>query len=230
MKRVGLAGIFCLLCSGLFAQEETLKKNLVTLNVLESFYTGIATFPTIQVAYERVLTNRVSIIPEIGIQLYELPIDFTGHPRTFVNPSGVKILLEGRYYYKTVSRSSLYRRFPVGVLLFFRHNQFNSSVGYEEGGKGGAEITDEFWGKKSVIGFNLTHGIQFVKRKGLVVELFWGTGARYRQVRNYEMEYDPATDYEMRGRHQFFSHPGLSQNNGIGFSMHTGVKAGWGFK
>lgn len=220
---------FIVIKSTIAQVREVSYNNIVKLNVLESFYTF--TFPTLQFAYEYNLNSKIAIIPELGIQINDFPRYYLLLPydNEFVKPSGIKGLIEGRYYLKTKMKKKSLHRFALGLNVFYRYNTGNAAINYYQNNDTSVLLTDGFWYSKNVLGTNFLATVQFIRKKGWTFEIYSGMGALYRKVQENEMEYNFITDKLIRHHHQFYPNPFLSENNGWKYSFIVGFKFGYAF-
>lgn len=132
MPRLPLITLWILLSFAGYAQVPALKKNIIKASISDALFSP--SFSTVHFAYERLLGEKFSIIPELGVQLFEFP-QSAQSSYEFVKPRGYKAAIETRYYFKTKFKTGRHPtiRIPIGINLYYRRNQFNDVVSYYTG-------------------------------------------------------------------------------------------------
>jgi hypothetical protein len=211
------------------AQSDSINMD-VKLNFVSPI--DVFNFPTIDLSLEQRITNRHSILAEGGYELYH----FSSSDTSFIHPGGYKLRVEFRYYHPFVSaarrhtlRGSL-TGFYLGKDLFYRQEQYNSSVEFTSSKGDSTIFRDDYWTKKSALGGNCTFGYQWVPFKRIVADAYLGVGLLYRTIKRGELNYSKDEGETIATSSQvgsFFAARDLSEKNGWGLSLSFGVRLGF---
>lgn len=203
---------------------------IIKFNVLESFYT--LTFPTLQFAYEQRLRPNLTIIPELGFQVFNFPKFYMLGPRenTFVTPHGIKALIELRYYFNNNKFKKSPGHSAIGINFYYRYNADNAGLTYFPNKDTSISIDDYFSYQKQVIGSKIVLSYQVIRPRWLSLEFFASAGTHYCLVKNNELDYKSGVDELYRNQHAFYPNPFLKENDGWQLSLNAGFKIGYTFK
>lgn len=215
-----------------FAQKAVEEKTLIlkadVLTLINDF-----TFPIVQVSLEKRLSKQFSIIPEIGMQLYNTnswKID-----TSLVKWNGFRVGIEGRYYglfrsYRDYNNpKKAWAEKYLSLDLFYRQNRYNSQVRYYRPNDTATYI-DCFAANKKAWGINLMFGIQITKGR-FVSNFYGGIGLLNRSIKNYFREYDNTTDELQRDTDVTVSGivrgASLQENSGTIGNIILGIRLGF---
>lgn len=209
------------------------QSDSINMDVKVNFVSPIDVFnfPTVDLSLEQRITNRFSIIGEGGYSFYH----FSSSDTSFVHPNGYKLRMEARCYHpfagyaKRQNLHSSLTGFYIGYDVFYRQEQYNSSVQFTAAGDT-TVYTDAYWTKKKALGTNLTMGYQWTPIHRLVADAYFGVGFLHRMIDRHELTYsadEGATITSSTQVNSFFSARDLSEKNGYGLSLSFGVRIGY---
>ena len=195
---------------------------------------GDLTFPVVQFSLENKISGHFSIVPELGIQLYEFN---TYRPDTsFVNSRGYRAGIELRCYdlfgllFGKKKTSESQNGYYLSLNLFYRQNRYNSSVEYMKSGDSVTSYSDCFWGRKKAVGINLLFGVQKNMGRRLVIGFDGGPGLLKRKIKNFSREYDAMNDeldlpvdLTVQG---ILTSAALEENSGVIPNLTLGIRLG----
>lgn len=208
-------------------QKDNAPNSYLKFNLLSVI--DVLSFPTLQLSYERNISNNFSISAELGYQIYN-----ARHSDTpFILPKGYKANVELRYYgwlNKLFARSggSELKNVYAGVNFFTRNNQYNYQLSYTQSADT-TRMKDCIWVDKQIFGFNLVLGYQSMLTKRIVLDAYASLGIMQVNIKNYERNFSKSTD-KLQGvdlgplfqSMNLSEYTGLSPN--INFGMRLGIK------
>ena len=178
---------FFFLLLGLHAVSQT-NKVLIKLSPLPLI--DEASFPTVQVGVEFMLSHKVSWYNEVGIKYRKSYYDYSD--TNFLASKGFKIKSEMRYYFR--QNSSTFSGRYVAANAFYIYDAHNAVTSYFYQKDSLMEKVDNFGVRKNVFGINLLYGFQRSLSERFLFELFAGVGIRFRTVHTINKEYDKNRD------------------------------------
>lgn len=232
MKRTCFLLLLAIFFGKCFAQGDSERKLFLKIEPLALF--NPFTFPTVQFSLEKELPRRISIIPEFGMQLYNLRS--TVQDTSFINPKGFKIGVEGRWYglfkrvygYKRRGEPSAEKY--VALSVFYRQNRNNTQINYLKPNDP-VTYTDCFVVNKKALGANLIFGIQLRSPGRIIFEFYGGGGLLIRHNKNTYLEYNNLLDQVTSGPSviDFPAIKGrsdLQENSGVIGNVILGIRLG----
>lgn len=171
--------------------ERTLVLKADMLTLINDF-----TFPLAQLSLEKRISKHFSIAPELGIQPYSPRLSKLD--TNLVKWNGFRVGIEGRYYGLFKNRRNIEKpnrprvEKYLSLNIFYRQNQYNSSVQYHKPNDT-TIYNDSFAANKKAWGINAIFGIQ-VTQKRFVANFYGGIGLLSRDIKNRFREYDYTTD------------------------------------
>ena len=190
------------------------------------------TFPLVQLSLEKRMSKQFSLAAEAGVQPYN-PKSST-MDTSLVKWNGFRVGVEGRYYMLPKNRQKHIRlnrptaEKYLSLNLFYRQNQYNSSVRYQKPNDT-TRYLDCFAANKRAWGINVIWGIQ-VSKNHFVSEFYGGIGLLSRYIKNRFREYDYNTDeidYDMDiTLTNIKTSSALQENSGVIGNIVLGIRLG----
>lgn len=218
---------FCCISNVIFAQLNY-NKSTWYIKANASSLIDIFTFPTVQLSVEKQLGDNFSLSTEAGYQLYS----FNRSDTAFLNPTGFKVNLEGRYYlskFINVRFSEKTGRVYIGLRPFYYQNKNNASITYKTDKDSPDWIDDDFTTESTAFGVNLIYGFQKSITDKLIMDMHFGLGIMNKQISNTELQYKEDAGYILAGTDfiKYFKSLNLSESSGIRGNILVGFRVGY---
>ena len=151
-------------------------------------------FPTMQGAIELSLAKKISWHNEFGVK-YRKPFN-EKTDTNFLSSRGFKVKTEVRYYFKEASSSDFLRLqgYYLGANVYFLRDIHNAETRYYYQQDSSSIKIDNFGIKKIIWGTNLLVGKQFAVGKTFLIDIYSGSGVRFRDMSEINKEFDYKRD------------------------------------
>lgn len=182
--------LILILISSIVAKAQEIKKKR-TWNVKTNVTSliDILTFPTVQLAVGKRITEHVSVNVEAGNQFYKL----TEVDSVILVQKGYKLNADCRYYFSHIFKNTKFERLKgiyIGAQGFYRNNQFTANALYYSTNDSLTIYETYFGVKKRVFGYNCIVGYELTLKNRFIFDWYVGLGYRDKKILNTHKEFD----------------------------------------
>ncbi|MCF3110773.1 DUF3575 domain-containing protein [Niabella sp. CC-SYL272] len=238
--------LFVVVCCSLksVSAQEVPQKYRTALKLNLAAAADEISFPTIRLALEYAMSRRVSLSGELGYQFYSIE-GYAADPG-FAKEKGIKANIELRRYARRSRSGNIYPSlagFYTGLNFLYAQNRRNFTAYYYKKSSS-EEYTDRFYARKTITGLNFVLGYQLLvsyptslkpgktrKSERLLLDLYGSLGPAYRNNKNYNREYNAASDSLLRSRHpnvfDGIRNSYLEENSHVTFRPALGIRIGY---
>lgn len=221
--------LLLILSSSFFVKAQEMEKKR-TWNVKTNVTSliDIFSFPTVQFALGKRISEHVSVNIEAGNQFYKIPEVDT----VLLVQKGYKLNADCRFYFSHLLKYKIFEKLNgsyIGIQGYYRKNQYTSSFSYHPNNDTLTVFEDRFGVKKTVWGFNCLFGYELIYQNRFICDVYLGIGFRNKKIINTDRQF--TDNYVLTGTDMvpYFQYSNLSESSGQYANITFGVRIGYLF-